>query len=45
MRSAPCSEDQVAVAELVPQVSVLEGGVVAAREQLVAGGRAENVEV
>src|SRR5918996_5455412 len=39
------SQDEMAVAELVPAIAVLEGGPVAAREQLVSSGGAQEVEV
>jgi hypothetical protein len=44
-RSPPSRQDEVAVAELVPEVAVLERGVVGALEQLLAGGRGEHLQV
>ncbi len=39
------SEDELAVAEFVPAVAVRDGLLVAPGEQLLAGGRAQEVEV
>ena len=42
---APSWQDQVAVAELVPQVAVLERCLVGALEQVVAGDRLEHLQM
>jgi hypothetical protein len=44
-QSARSRKDEVAVAELVPEVAALECGLIAALEQCFPGGRPEHLEV